>query len=262
MATYLYLCMTPESLVASMLPPEEFGTYLAVGTKKRTRGQAIFFELASGFTSDYFDLSNIDGRCVAHPDGEPKHSVYLAIYRVLEHVPPEALRNLYLVTAHGRVLQIAPAAGPPATTGRYHLYQELCPVHPLIASALGPQDFGRFITDRSRPIWVPRICFVELALGDLASDPAGGSARDLPYPHIDHLRNCLLELEDGKQAKTVDRIPQAFLLYRCVHNGLFVADQQAMRYYPYPQPQDMEDRYYEWWRCANDSEVDLFAMKA
>ena len=34
MRTYVYLSMTPESLVASQLPPEEFGAYMAVGVKE------------------------------------------------------------------------------------------------------------------------------------------------------------------------------------------------------------------------------------
>ena len=34
MRRYLYFSMSPESLVASQLPPEEFGRYLAIGTKK------------------------------------------------------------------------------------------------------------------------------------------------------------------------------------------------------------------------------------
>ncbi len=42
---YIYLSITPESLIGSMLPPDEFGAYLATGTKKRNKGQAIFFEL-------------------------------------------------------------------------------------------------------------------------------------------------------------------------------------------------------------------------
>jgi hypothetical protein len=32
--------LIPEALIASMLPPVDFGTYLAVGTKKRTSGDA------------------------------------------------------------------------------------------------------------------------------------------------------------------------------------------------------------------------------
>ena len=43
MSVYLYLSLIPEALIASMLPPLDFGTYLAIGTKKRTRGQAMFF---------------------------------------------------------------------------------------------------------------------------------------------------------------------------------------------------------------------------
>ena len=57
MATYLYFSMMPESLVASMLPPEEFGTYLAVGTRRWTRGQAMFFDLKGEFPTEDFDFS-------------------------------------------------------------------------------------------------------------------------------------------------------------------------------------------------------------
>ncbi len=82
MACRLYLSMTPESLVASMLEPEDFGTYLAVGTEKRSRGPAMFFDLKEGFSSDYFDLSTLPERCVPHADGQPKHFVYYSVYRV------------------------------------------------------------------------------------------------------------------------------------------------------------------------------------
>ena len=54
MKTYLYLSLFPEALVASMLPPDDFETYLAVGTQKRTRGQAMFFEVRE-LKSRYFD---------------------------------------------------------------------------------------------------------------------------------------------------------------------------------------------------------------
>ena len=59
METYLYLSIMPESLIVSMLPPSEFGTYLAVGTKKSAHGQAIFFSL-KGLDSEAFNLQDID----------------------------------------------------------------------------------------------------------------------------------------------------------------------------------------------------------
>ena len=45
MTVHLYLSLIPEALIASMLTPEEFGAYYAVGSEKKSRGQAIFFEI-------------------------------------------------------------------------------------------------------------------------------------------------------------------------------------------------------------------------
>lgn len=67
--------MIPESLVASMLPPEEFGKYVTLGTQKRSRQQAMFFDLKLDFSSDYFDLANVTERCVPLADGQPKHTL-------------------------------------------------------------------------------------------------------------------------------------------------------------------------------------------
>ncbi len=257
MAVHLYLSLIPESLVASMLPPREFGAYLATGTRKRPHGQAIFFHLRGDFQSDYFDLAQAEKRCVPHDDGRPKHSLYLAIYRVLEHVPLEAIGSLWLTTAHGRSLELKQAPVPSGFPGRYHLYQEICPVHPLIASTLGPDEFRATVTDPSRAISVPKICFLELQLGGLATDPRDGEPGGVPFHDIDHLRNCLLELRQdaGKPNKTVDRVWHQGFLYRCVKNGFFVGDRQRMLYYPYPTLQELEGEYYSWWRCANDAEL-------
>jgi len=258
MQNYLYLSLIPESLVVSMLPPEEFGAYLATGTRKRPHAQAMFFQIKPDFESDYFDLAAADRRCVPHPDGQPKHSVYLGVYRVLEHVPREAMGSLFLVTAHGQSLEIQPSELPAdSDTGEYHLYQELGPVYPQIASCLAPPAFCRFITDQTKPIHVPRICLVDLELGDLAQDPVNGAASALPYPDLDHIRNCLCELQPigQKQTKTVNRVGRQGLIYRCVKTGFYVGDQEGVLHYPYPSREELEGKHYAWWHCANDSEL-------
>jgi len=259
MQNHLYLSLIPESLVASMLPPEEFGAYLATGTRKRPHGQAMFFQVKPDFQSDYFDLADADRRCVPHPDGQPKHSVYLGIYRVLEHIPRQALGSLFLATAHGHVLEIEPGELPAESDGRgYHLYQELAPVHPLIASSLAPHAFCQRITDPTKAIHVPRICLVELELAELAQDPIDGMASGLPYPNLEHIRNCLCELQPvgDKQTKTVDRVGRKGLIYRCVKTGFYVGDQGGLLYYQYPDRDELERKYYAWWRCANDAELE------
>ena len=105
MKKYYYLVITPESFIASHLAPSDFGNYLAVGTRKRTRCQNIFFELDPAKLRE-FPKEYINGKLVPYSNGEPKRSVYFGIYRVLEKTPLAALKSLYLTTDDGKVLEI------------------------------------------------------------------------------------------------------------------------------------------------------------
>ncbi len=253
MAFHLYLSMFPESLVASMLPPEEFGAYLAVGTQKRSRGPAIYFEVTGRLPQGQFDLADAERRCVPHMNGEPRRSVYLSIYRVMEHVPAEALGDLYLTTEDGRVLRRAASSSLPTFSQRYYFYQELGPVYPRIVSSLNPRSFSEFITDQKNKLRVPRLLFADLRLGELAENPESGNIRDLPYSHVEHLRDCLAQLRagSGKPTKTVDRMPAMEVPWRTVEHGFFLAEPGAVRYYPLPTPKELQTTYYEWWRSAS-----------
>jgi hypothetical protein len=179
---YIYLSITPESLIGSMLPPAEFGAYLATGTKKRNKGQAIFFELDLERIKGLIDLDYLERRCIRKPDGTPKHTVYLSVYKVLETIPIKAFRNLYLTTDHGIVLELKPAEYD--TSGEeknaLHLYQELCPVTPQVVSEYSPAKFLKKMTDGSMQILLPKLVFVDLKLGELAKNPTSGSAEHLP----------------------------------------------------------------------------------
>jgi hypothetical protein len=65
MAVYLYLSLLPEALIASMLPPEDFGIHFATGSQNRSRGQAIFLEVARDqLDPEAFPLDEADRRCV------------------------------------------------------------------------------------------------------------------------------------------------------------------------------------------------------
>jgi len=234
-----------------MLPPVEFGTYLATGTEKRAHEHAIYFELSRDFQSDYFNLQKAVQHCKPHPDGRPKHSVYVSTYRVLEHVPLSMLQSLWLTTRDGRILELKQAPLPDKFSRQYHLYQELCPVHPLIASSLNPIDFCRFITDPDIPVSVPKICFLELQLGELAENPDSNEVHNLPYENMEHLRQCLRELPSReKTAKTVNRIYPKHVPYRVVESGFFVGHADSVLYYPFPSAEQMQKDHYMWWRSA------------
>jgi hypothetical protein len=133
-----------------------------------------------------------------------------------------------------------------------HLYQQIAPTRPRIVSSLDPLHFCRLFTDRGERVSVPRVVFCELRLDDLATDPRHGEAHDLPYRNLIHLRDCLVGLIDkpDKPIKTVIRYLNQDVLYRTIKNGFFVGDQKDFCYYPFPSRQELEGKYYDWWRSA------------
>ncbi len=249
--TRLYLSMIPEALVASMLPPEEFGRYLAVGSHKRSSSAAIYFEINPDFRSDFFNMEIVKERCVAHADGSPKHSLYLGIYRVLEHIPLEALGKLYLTTRDGQVLALDQSELPPSSHAAHYLYDEICPVHPLIASNLDPAAFAAFVTDPGSPLCVPKIFFAEL-------DPSvfigsDRTAEDLPAIHNmpERIKECFSNLDEaGKPTKTVDRTRSLTFRWNHIKSGYFIGDGKTLLYYPFPDAETLDRHHHTWWRSA------------
>jgi len=250
---HLYLSLVPEALIASMLTPEEFGNYYAVGTKKKSSGQAIFFEVDPDFRSKYFRINEGVSRCVSHEDGTPKASIYISVYRVLEHVDLSALRELFLVTQDGRTLGLESSGTIPHLDDGLHLYKEIAPVSPLIASRLNPMEFYDLIVKNPTSlVTLPAIVFSELRLDELAEDPEMGQVGDLPYRNMDHLREVLMDLKTKPVAtKMVDRISPAIFAYRTVKNGFYVGNESDLIFYPMLSSDELRENNYRWWRSAN-----------
>ena len=253
MAVHLYLSLVPEALIASMLTPEEFGAYYAVGTAKKSRGQALFFELDPEFRHDYFRIEEGFHRCVPHEDGTPKASIYISVYRALEHIALAAIQKLYLVTQDGRVLGLAPCDDCPEDQDGLHLYQEIAPVSPLVVSSLGPSRFYDLIVKNPTSlISLPAICFAELRLDELARDPERGEVRDLPYSNVPHLRQCLVDLKTKTvHAKMVNRIESPAFAYRTIKSGIFLGNAERLVFFPMPSQEELRAEHYRWWRSAN-----------
>jgi hypothetical protein len=242
----------PEALVASMLPPEDFCKYLTVGTENRAHEHAILFQISPDLKSDYFELAGIEEKCVPHPDGSPRYSSYISIYRVIEHIPLEAFQDLFLATRDGMVLRLSAAEYTnQETEDEVHFYQELCPVTPTIVSSLGPRNFCQFITDRDKAMWLPKIFFAELQLGDIGGESTPSSS--LPYRDIEHIRNCIDELRTSqdKQTKTVNRVHSHLFFYRTIKSGFFLGTGDRVIWYPFPSMDELKDKYYGWWRSAS-----------
>lgn len=256
--THLYLSLIPQALIASMLAPEDFGYYYAVGTRVHSSGEAIFFEVdPAAVPAEEFPLHLIAERCVPKADGSPKKSVYIGIYRVLSRIPVAALGKLYLVTRDGRTLELARSEYLREPERKAHLYQEFCPINPMVASCLEPLEFCRTITDTSRPVHVPRIVFSELHLRGLATDPLHGVASDLPYPNLPHIRDVLGELlaREDKTTKLVYKQVEG-VYFRTIRGGFYVGDQEDFAFYRLPDLEELESHHYAWWRSAQQTYVD------
>ncbi len=255
MTVHLYVSLIPEALIASMLPPEEFGTYYSVGYSKKTRGQAMFFELDPDYRDEFFNIDEGIERCVPHVSGEPKKSVYISTYRVLEHIALTDIDTLYLVTRFGETLPLKRSYDYPSHDEGLYMYQEIAPKNPLVVSTLAPVEMYRFLTqDPTKSIHLPAICFVELRLGNLAKDPEFGAVGDLPYDGLPHLRESLVSVNSAAKTvhtKMVDRVHTVEYPYRMIESGIFIGNTDELAFFPLPPREELRNKYYRWWRSAN-----------
>jgi hypothetical protein len=190
---------------------------------------------------------------VPHPDGGPKNSVYISVYRVLEHIPVSALDKLYLSTAYGHTLGLSRSAALPQSETNLHMYQDLAPINSLVVSTQDPSAYYYGVTSRpAKFIRFPGLCFVELGLGALAADPANGPVGDLPYSFMHHLREALLELDpQSKQSKLVHRVHSLEFPYRMIKSGFYIGNGPELAFYPMPTHEVLRREHNSWWRSAN-----------
>ncbi|MGD7654555.1 MAG: hypothetical protein ACQCXQ_15155 [Verrucomicrobiales bacterium] len=250
MTVHLYLSLIPEALVASHLPPEEYGEYLSIGPKKRSQGQAVFFKLKESYAQErlnnYKEIEEMR-------NGRMRRSAYLSVYRVLENTPIDAIESLHLVTNEGQVLTLNPAEYEPKPGPRFHLYQEFCPVTPRVISELEPKEFASVITNEENDVHLPALVFSELVLERLGDDPEANGVDNLPYRNLEHLRDCIRELraKPGKSTKLVVRHLERDVLFRTIYRGFYVAGKGGkFLFFPMPTRDELETTYYPWWRSA------------
>jgi hypothetical protein len=255
MTTHYYLSLIPEALILSQLDPAEFGRYLAIGSERQIEGPAIFFEIDADADFSEFPIQEARERCVLHADGTPRQSVYAGVYHVLPKIPLNALRRAYLTTPSGLTLGIDPAEWDDARASQdFHLYQELGPVYPRVASPLAPKAFCDYVTSTTQMVTLPRLAFIDLKLGILSkSSGLDKSPEEIPYSHLAHIRTCLRSLRDHKIRKTkiVNRGLRPDILYYLIQNGLFIGDAASgIRYFPLPSADELDSKHHLWWHSA------------
>ena len=249
-----YVSLFPtEALIASQLEPKQFGTYMATGSKRGSAERIIFAEILHEFEG-VFDWDYARRMCMPHSSGDPKHSVYLGVYRVFEHIPAVAVGSLYLTTRDGRTLEISRSEQrqPEVESRAYYIYQELCPITPVIVSRLEPEAFGYHMTDADRKVYVPKMMFADLKTFDFEHPERSGNVASLYDRKIPHLMACIAAVtsDDGKIIKTLDRSHVESFSFQSVDRGFYLADGSSISAYPMPSADDLKSIDYDWGRSA------------
>lgn len=254
MSIHYYLSVFPmEALIASQLEPSLFATYMATGSKKGSQERIAFIEIEGGFGND-FDWKHAEEKCVPYPDGGPKHSVYLGVYRILERVPQEVLGKMYLTTIDGRSIALEKSSY--AWTGDadagYYVYQELCPINPVIVSRLSPKEFGAQMTNPDSKVFVPAIVFADLKVINIEDPVHTGNIGSLYDGKVPHLKQCISEITGAahKTNKTLTRTNVESFHFQTLDQGIYVSSSSGISMYKMPTIDEIKKIDYDWGRSA------------
>lgn len=254
MAIHYYFSVFPtEALIASELEPEDYGAYMSTGSTKGTSEHLMFIELSEEFGS-YFDWEYAHKHCVTRSDGKPKNSSYLSVYRVLENIPLEKLGLMYLVTKDGRSLKLDKSTYEnPQNPVKYFLYQELCPIHPLVVSKFTPKEFGKYIASNENKIYVPQIVFADLKVVDIDHPERTGNVGSLYSRNLGHLKACVSELErePEKYNKTLDRTHVETFGFQNIGTGIFISNTRETVVYKMKTLDELQRNHFPWAKSAN-----------
>ncbi len=253
MDTHYYLTVFPtESFIASQLTPKQFGSYMSTGSRKGSAERLIFIEVEGDFPGD-FDWEYAHNRCQPHPNGDPKHSVYIAVYRSLERIPMEAFKSLFLTTQDGRTLELEREEYKAIETRKnFVVYKELCPVSPVVVSALKPDQFCSYITDPEIKISVPKIVFTDLKTPNLDDPDNSGNIGSMYSGKMNHLLECIAAVESdaSKKNKTFDRSHVESFTFQVINNGIYISDGKQIIMYRMPGLKEIKEIDYDWGRSA------------
>ncbi len=256
MNIHYYLSVFPiEALIASELDAGAFSAYMATASHRGSSEPHSFIEVKNMESlSDSFDLKYAEDRCVASGEDRKKNSVYLSIYRTLEKIPLANLGDLYLVTRDGRslCLQAEFLEGVPPQTKEFYIYQEMCPVRPVVVTTLGPCQFCRYVTSTETKIHVPRLIIADLRVLDLDSLNDAGNIGAFYHKNLTHLKDCILSVtaKKNKIAKTLDRARVESFTYQLVDTGFYIGDQEGIMYYRMKSVTELNMYNHAWARSA------------
>jgi len=226
---------------------------MATGNCRGSAERMVFVEIEPGFEG-VIDWEYAEKNCVPHEDGRVKNSVYLSVYRSLEAVPLTSCKSMYLATRDGSTLRLEKGEYIPENLKpSYYVYQELCPVNPLVVSSLTPVEFSEYITSEteSKKIYIPKLAFADLKVINFDDLSDTGNIGSLYDHNLRHLKYCVESLRNSvKNTKTLNRCHVESFSFNVIRSGVYLTDGKDVFQYRMPDVQELNEKHYNWARSA------------
>lgn len=244
------------ALVASNLPPEDFGRHYTVGSSRYYHGQVIFAQIQDDFRHDFFPIERLLEEVVPNAAGRPKRTKFIATYRVLEHIDLSVFMDLFITSVDGTILRLEQKPYTQAhQSGFIRTYQEICPFSAIVLSHMAPPEFGNYITNPEQPKAAPEVMFTQIDfnidefLAQIESNPFHNSP--IPNVHPHKLKEQILEIK-GNPDKATKAISLDSVLGKIsflkLRTGFWIASQKGEIFYPIPEPATLESEHPEFFR--------------
>ena len=256
--TRLYAILHPSpALIASQLDPQKFARHYLAGSIRHYSGKVVFAELDAEFRNDYFHIDEFLDDVQAHEDVRPEATKFISVYRVLAHLDFSKIRELYLSTPEGTVLQLEPSDDVQTREpGLLRVFAEINPVRMLVLTRMNFLEFGDLVTNPTILRNVPAMFYTQLEfdaetfLADFEQNPM--LPPPLPKVHPSKLRDAINEVANSPRKQTkgllldssFDAVP-----YRMVRHGFMFARHGEYRFFRMPAHQEIEKTNFKFWKA-------------
>lgn len=254
---HLYLVLHPNhSLIASQLDPAHFIKHYVQGSTRYLEGRLMFIEMDPDFRDPYFDIDKAYAELIPHEDGRPKATKFIKSYGVLEHIDFDKMGKMYMCNSVGDFVELE--SGEYTHSGEtedLHIMLEANPLRFIVLTKYDMKKFGTFITDPHNSKGAPKMCFsqldfsVEEFLREYEENPLIRSY--VPGIHPTRLKAAIDEVRNtpGKFVKGLSLdCPIDKISYNLLRGGVMFASQDKFKFYPFLSLDDVERRFYRFWK--------------
>lgn len=251
---HLYMILHPNNfLIASSLTPDQLGKHYLTGSSQHFNGRLIFAEIDINFRNEYFDIEWALSQLIPHENGRPKATKFISAYRVLEHVDIKSIKNLYLASSTGDIMELE--AKPYSANKNPSAFKIFAGITPLKVLAMSTETFVEYgqnlVTDRHKG--APKCFYTQIEFDAMDFQKEFREFPLIPSPipgvHPAILDRSIIELmtNPDKRSKGI-RLHSSFHEFpaRLIRHGFIFVSKEGYKYFPMPSQTEIEEKFYNY----------------